>query len=199
MPYATDGSSWDALKCVPVMGTDKPGESCTVEESATSGLDSCVKHAMCFGVDQDTLVGTCVQMCNGTMNNPSCPQDTACSITNDDVLILCLAGCDPLTDSCASDEVCVLNDGAFVCVIDASGNEGQQNDGCQFLNGCDPGLACLDPAAVSTCQQNLVGCCTEWCDVTVNPDTCPNGLSCVAAFEQGMAPVGYENIGFCGG
>lgn len=198
MPYADDGSSsWNALKCVPVMGTDKPGEACTVEGSGVSGLDSCVKHAICFGVDGNNE-GTCVQMCNGTPANPSCPNGTSCAISNDDVLIVCLDGCDPLTDSCASDEVCVLNNGSFVCVIDASGDEGQQNDGCEYLNACDPGLVCLDPAAVSTCQQNLVGCCTEWCDVT-NPGTCPNGLTCTGVFEPGEAPIGYENIGYCGG
>lgn len=198
MPYATNGSSWDAVKCVPVMGNDTPGQSCTVEDSGVSGLDSCVEHAICFGVDADTMTGTCVGMCTGSEDNPSCPGDLNCSISNMGVLILCLDGCDPLTDSCASDEVCVLNGGSFVCVIDASGTEGQQNDGCEFLNACDPGLACLDPSSVSTCQQNLIGCCTEWCDVNV-AGTCAAGLDCIAAFEEGTAPVGYESIGFCGG
>lgn len=112
------------------------------------------------------------------------------------MLVLCLDSCDPLQDNCPPGDVCVFSDSSFICVIDASGNEGQQGDVCEFLNGCDPGLACVGVDTIATCNQNFAGCCTAFCDVT-DPDPCPGSLACTMFFAPDQAPPGFENLGVC--
>ncbi len=63
------GSAWDATRCVDVIGTDKPGEPCTMEDVA-SGVDSCIEGAMCWDVAEG--VGECVAQCTGSGEAPVC-------------------------------------------------------------------------------------------------------------------------------
>src|SRR5690606_24734 len=55
MPYSGDGdSSWESLKCTPVMeNPGQTGDPCTVEGSGVSGIDSCDVGHMCWNTDQD--------------------------------------------------------------------------------------------------------------------------------------------------
>jgi hypothetical protein len=201
MPWANDGgNSWNATKCSPVDPNPKqPGDPCTVEGSGVSGVDDCDKGAMCWDADAMTGMGTCVAFCTGSETDPMCPAGTGCVIANDGVLILCLPGCDPLTQDCPNMDLCIPNPSgdSFVCVLDASGMEGQVGDPCEYANACDPGLICANADAVPDCM-GTVGCCAEFCDVT-NP-MCTQmgaGAECTAYFEMGMAPPGYENVGVC--
>ncbi|MDC0720121.1 ribulose phosphate epimerase [Nannocystis bainbridge] len=202
MPFANDGgSSWNSTKCVDIVpdpdGLDEP---CTVVDSGVSGEDSCDKHLQCFFVDPDTLQGTCVAMCTGSPDNPGCAQpDATCMLSGDGVLILCLPDCDPLEPGCKPGEVCVPNwTSTFTCTIDASGEEGQVFDPCEFLNACDPGLVCLSPDLAEECDPASQGCCLPFCDLTA-PLSCPGqGQECVPYFEQGQAPPGHEDLGVCG-
>jgi hypothetical protein len=103
---------------------------------------------------------------------------------------------------CAPADECVGVDESFLCVPDASGDEGQVGDPCEYLNVCDPGLACaatdLLPACVSP-----VGCCSPYCDVSdlgANAECAAAvgvGAECVPYFGDGLAPPGYENVGLC--
>jgi hypothetical protein len=48
-PVITDGGGdWNAFICVPVSGTDMPGDPCIAESSA-DGLDSCEKGGIVLG------------------------------------------------------------------------------------------------------------------------------------------------------
>lgn len=116
--WANDGgTAWNATKCVPVArDPNQPGDPCTVEGSAVSGLDDCDLGAMCFFVDPDTNTGTCTQLCTGTEEAPVCPPTTACSLTNDDVLNLCLTACDLDMPACPMGQVCIPSGDAAVCV-----------------------------------------------------------------------------------
>src|SRR5690606_34162493 len=106
--WANDGGeSWNATICVPV-GEDKPGEPCTAEGSPLSGHDSCELGAMCWDVDPETLEGTCVGLCDGSEDAPTCAEPmTTCAITNGGVLNLCLPTCDPFLQDCGQTESCV--------------------------------------------------------------------------------------------
>ena len=201
MPWANDGSSaWNALKCTDVMpNAGKPGDECTVEGNGVSGVDSCEKASMCWNVSQDTGKGTCVAFCTGSQEAPMCGPGTNCVIANDGVLILCLPGCDPLTQDCPNMDLCIpqpMGDG-FVCVLDASGDMGAQNDPCEYANACDPGLICANPALATECDPMAAGCCLPFCDLSM-PECTNMGAMCLPWYDMGMAPPGLENVGVCG-
>ena len=201
---AGGGGAWDATKCVDVAKEPNAiGDECT-SEGAASGVDSCDKGAMCWGVD-DMGMGTCVELCTGSPDAGVCPPGDSgpvmCTIANDGVLNLCLSSCDPLLQDCLNDaEVCYpINDG-FTCAPDASGEEGQANDSCGFINVCDKGLMCADAAFVGGgCEPPATGCCTPFCQF---PDgACPNpDQKCVQYFVEPfpMEPKNSEDIGVCG-
>ena len=201
MPWANDGGvTWNATKCTPLdEAPGAPGDSCTVEGSGVSGIDSCQASAMCWNVDGETNEGTCLGFCAGSQESPVCDDPTTtCSITNDGVLILCLPDCDPLLQDCAEGEGCFGIQGGYVCAPDASGEMGTYGDPCEALNVCDPGLECSPAATVPGCTGSL-GCCSPYCD-TEAMDPCPGeagGQECVPAFAENDAPPGYEDVGVC--
>ena len=192
------GSSWDATKCVEVTGMDKPGEPCT-SEGAVSGIDSCIKGAMCWGVDMEGI-GRCVALCTGSPDVPVCDPPVSCTISGDGILNLCLPPCDPLLQNCESpDEVCYPLFESFYCTWDTSGEEGQANDPCEFSEDCDMGLMCADAATVGTgCEPPATGCCTPFCKF---PDgACPNpDQQCVQYLDPMQFRPGdsWLDIGAC--
>ena len=189
------GSSWNATKCVPVAQNPDPiGAPCTAEGGGVSGIDSCVKGAMCWDLGDDNM-GTCVEQCTCSVENPICTTgNTSCTITNNGVLALCLPGCDPLDlDTCPPGDVCIGNSGTglFQCVLDASGDQGGADDSCEFANACDPGFLC----ASNNGNCAGAGCCAAFCDV--DAPVCPGGIDCVPFFEEGQAPKCFEDVGIC--
>lgn len=200
-PYADDGgSSWNDDKCVPIVpDPDLPGEPCTVEESGASGIDTCALGSMCWDVDNDTLIGTCIPLCTGSTEMGICPETLLCAVFNEGTLPLCLPRCDPLLQDCSPDDVCIddPNGQGFFCVLDASGDDGQLFDPCEFVNACDPGLACHPPTSASECDPEATGCCLPFCDLTL-PANCPGAnQTCLPYFGMDPAPPGYENVGIC--
>ncbi len=198
--WADDGGfSWNALKCVDVTGTDKPGEPCTSESSTRglNGIDSCVEGAMCWDLNEEG-VGSCVALCAGSLEAPVCP-DGFCTLGGE-VLNLCLGTCDPLLQDCDDPaDLCIPNGDNFSCVLDNSGEEGQAGDPCEFANACDKGLICLDPATGGAgCDAAAGGCCTPFCEF---PDgACPNpDQSCVQWFDPEQLPENDPqlDIGVC--
>ncbi len=202
MPWADNGSTaWNATKCVPVdPAKDQPGDSCTVEGSAVSGLDSCDLGVLCWDVKADTMTGTCVAQCKGPESAPTCSSDTSCFISNDGVLNLCLPKCDPLTQDCPNENLCIpnpQNPEEFTCVLDASGDNGQTFNPCEYINACDKGFYCAAPSSGSECDAAATGCCLPFCDLSDMP-MCPGeNQECVAWYEMGAAPPGLENVGLC--
>ncbi|MCA9649903.1 MAG: ribulose phosphate epimerase [Myxococcales bacterium] len=202
MPWdASGGNSWNATRCSPIdANPGQPGDTCTVEGSGVSGIDSCDIASMCWDVDPKTNEGTCVAFCEGSADAPLCSDpDEACSITNDGVLILCLPTCDPLLQDCPEGQACYPETNGFICSPDASGPDmGAIGDPCEYLNVCDPGGWCASADVVPDCAGSI-GCCAAYCDVS-DPnasDTCPAGTECVMWHEEGMAPPGEEDIGVC--
>lgn len=203
MPWAGDGGgAWNAVRCSPVADDPgQPGEECTVEGSGTSGVDSCDVGAMCWDVDPETNVGVCQSMCIGNESNPVCEDpDTFCTVANDGVIFLCLPTCNPILQDCPDMvDACYPIGGLFTCAPDVSGEMGAYGDPCQYINVCDPGLFCVDPAMVPGCA-GAEGCCSEVCDIEDEGFVCmgeAGGQQCQAWFAEGEAPPGFENIGIC--
>jgi hypothetical protein len=203
MPWANDGgSSWNATKCSPLdPNPAQPGDACAVEGSGVSGIDDCDVSSMCWDVDPETNMGTCIAFCSGSEANPVCEDpSTTCAIANEGVLILCLPNCDPLLQDCIEGQACYPIDDDFACAPDASAEMGVFGNACEFINACDPGLFCANPDAVPNCAGG--GCCSTFCDLS-DPDgsaACPGaagGQECVAWYEEGQVPPGYENVGAC--
>lgn len=204
MPYSADGGSfWNSWGCFPLVpnpaGVDEP---CMVIDSGVSGKDTCDEGLMCWYVDWDTGMGRCLAMCTGTPDAPTCSEPmTSCTISAEASLILCIPHCDPLAQDCTGGDLCIFNPNdpnSFVCVLDASGEVGQVFDACEYINACDPGLLCMSPELAVECDPMGLGCCVPFCDVS-QPNTCPGqGQGCLPWYEMGMAPPGYENVGFCG-
>ncbi len=204
MPWANDGgSSWNATRCSPVdPAPAQPGDECTVEGSGVSGIDNCEVSSMCWDVDPETNMGTCAAFCMGSEANPVCEDpNTSCVIANEGVLILCLPNCDPLLQDCAEGQACYPIDDGFACAPDAGGEMGLFGEPCEFINVCDPGLFCANADAVPDCAGSS-GCCSAFCDLTdeMAGAACPGaagGQDCVAWYEEGQAPPGFEDVGAC--
>lgn len=203
MPSSTNpGSSWDGLRCTPIDPKSVPaGEACMVEGSAFSGIDDCEHGSMCWDVDGQTLVGTCIAMCSGSEAAPICPDPrTHCSVSADGTLALCHPSCHPLLQDCDDSEGCYpIDDEAFAC-FDTGGEQGRFGEECAFLNVCDPGLFCAAPGEVPNCDSTA--CCSSFCDVSDPSATgaCPGadgGQECVAWYDEGEAPFGHDDVGAC--
>lgn len=196
--YGTGGSSWNATKCVPVMGEGVPGDVCSAPQGGLTGIDDCGAGAFCWDVLNN--LGVCVALCEGTANSPMCDAESVCLISNEGVLNLCLPKCDPLVQDCPGDDLCVPNGANFFCSQDASGDEGQANDPCQGGNVCDKGLLCRDTAtASSACDPNSTGCCQPYCEYPGG--SCPNpDQECLQWYSPDDLPANDPalDIGVCG-
>ncbi len=197
MPWANDGgNAWNSTKCVPVTGDQEPGEPCMTDGGGVSGKDDCVKGAMCWDVNSEG-VGICVAQCTGTVDAPVCEVGFTCAVNGEGVLSICLPACDALLQDCPGGDLCLPIDDTFVCVLDASGDEGQAFDPCEFANACDPGLVCAGSASASECDPMATGCCVPMCSIS-GMMGCPGvGQECTSLYEEGTEPPGFEDIGYC--
>ena len=196
--WAADGGSvWDAYRCVPVTGDQKPDEPCTAEVSGTSGLDDCQKEAVCWDVDEQ-LHGVCVALCGGSVDTPVCAdEDTYCEVNNEGIINICLHYCDLLLQDCPGGDLCLPIGDEPVCVIEPE-RTGGVLDPCEFANDCDKGLICGESASGIECDPQASGCCTPMCDLDEADVVCPGvGQSCVPLYEEGMAPPKLAHIGYC--
>jgi len=201
MPYADDGGgSWNNDKCVPVM--ENPAqvhEPCFAVGDGVSGIDNCDFGLMCWDVDAEGN-GYCVELCTGSAGQGFC-EEPGYTCAGHSTLPLCMKGCDPILQDCDMADTCIQNSTGegFLCVLDASGDEGQQHDPCMYANSCDPGLVCAEVTAAAECDQNAQGCCEPFCDLT-DPDAdakCGGaGLVCTPYFE-GRPDPGYAHVGYC--
>lgn len=152
---------------------------------------------MCFYADNETNEGTCVELCTGSAEDPVCNNpNTSCIISNQGVLNLCIPSCDPLLQDCPEGQGCYSVFGPFACVGDASGEGGLPGDPCEFINACEPGNECLAIDLYGPSCSGFSSCCSPYCDVSDPTCTVP-GHDCVAVFEEGTAPMGFEDVGVC--
>ncbi len=200
--WANDGGdTWNALRCSPVVDDPMaPGESCTMEGSAVSGLDDCDATSMCLVDDPAVLEGTCVSMCTGDSTNPVCPPSTGCANTNDGAIILCLPTCDPLLGDCEGNDACApFHDDQFLCT--PSWESAAAGVACETFTACAPGLSCQASEVVApSCDPGIPGCCTPWCDLS-DPDPAAScfdpAQECVPWFAEGGPPPGFDTLGVC--
>jgi hypothetical protein len=203
MPWADDGgSTWNATRCSPIADDPAaPGETCHVERS---GVDDCELGAMCWDVDPKTNEGTCVSLCVGSERDPLCEDpDEICTVSGDGVLAVCLPTCDPLLQDCPEGQGCYPIGPGWSCAPNAP-EVGDYGCPCEFINVCNPGLVCLDAAAVPSglpCE-GATGCCTELCDLSdpTGDEQCAGvlgGQVCQPWYEQGAALPGDEDVGVC--
>ncbi len=185
------------MGCFPLDPTpDQPGDPCQVEESGVSGIDTCALGSMCWDVDTETNIGTCVAMCEGSAAMPTCDDPGAtCVISNNDALNLCLPACDPTMQTCGLGQGCYAIDDTFVCAPDGSAKQGAPGDPCEFLNACDPGGACVEAEMFGpSCAS--ASCCSLFCNLSA--PVCPTvGHECVPWFEEGAAPPMLVDVGVC--
>lgn len=200
MPYANDGGgAWNASGCFPIADDpDQPGDPCTVEGSASSGLDSCDIGAICWGVNADTNEGICTPQCTGSEIAPSCSDPTrTCTFGSDGVLTLCLPVCNPLIPETCPEEntACHPIYNGMVCGPDLSGPDGGPFQSCEFEYDCGPGTVCATSSLAEACTPETGTCCLPWCDLN-SPD-CPAGMSCEPWFREGSALPGLVTVGIC--
>lgn len=189
------GAAWNATRCSPLAAEPAAvGQACTVEGSATSGVDDCERGAMCWAVDPDTGEGTCVALLAGSDDHRLCvdPLDTPVLSSS---LGLCLAACRPLQNDCPAGQGCYPTGDSFTCAPDISGDGGNAGDACEFVNGCSSGLACVSAVDVPGCSTNTGACCSPYCDTT--RPVCPNGLTCQHWSDDTTLLPGGENTGIC--
>jgi hypothetical protein len=197
MPWG-EVDTWNATRCTPLASAPAlPGEACTVEGAAASGIDDCALGSMCWDVD-DAGEGTCVSLCTGSPDAPQCAApELGCSVSNGGVLILCVPWCDPLVQDCPAGGACYPEARGFFCSPDASEDIGAYGDPCAYLNACDPGFWCAAQSDVPGCASED-GCCSEVCDASDPGFACAGeGQVCEAFWSAGTAPPGQAAFGLC--
>lgn len=196
-PYdaVTDGVV-DSTRCVPLADAPRQaGDPCKLD--GIVGRDDCDLGLMCWNLKEGGE-GTCVPLCTGSPQSPTCGEGLVCDVAGGGVLPLCLTTCDPLAPSCPMGQICIpASASTYVCDADGSGDAGAYGDECAYVNVCDSGLLCTDASNVPGCESP--GCCTEYCDLTQ-----PAGGQCSGAPAQECLPIfetpppGHEDVGFCG-
>ena len=199
MPYSNDGGGvWNDVRCSPIaVDAASVGEPCRVEGNRVSGLDDCDLGLICWDVNPETNIGSCLPMCSGSADAPLCDDpNRTCTQNGAGVLNLCQPRCHPLVQDCREGQGCYLTYYGFTCSPDASGDAGAAYEPCEFLNTCDPGLVCVAPDH-DACEA-ASGCCKTLCKVGESGSPCPPLEECVPWYwTDDPIPNGLEDIGHC--
>lgn len=173
-PWGLDGT-WTDARCVGLNDQPVPvGGTCITIDTPTSGIDNCELGAMCWDVDASTMMGTCVELCSGSVASPVCSGDgTVCALANSGLLPLCLASCDPLEQDCPSGEGCYPVEGVVACAPTVA-DDTAPGDACNSINACAAGQACVNGGG--GCDPTA-GCCGSFCDLS-RPH-CPVDQTCL--------------------
>ncbi|MCA9700049.1 MAG: ribulose phosphate epimerase, partial [Myxococcales bacterium] len=144
------------------------------------------------GADSICWDGTCTAQCSNSSEDPICPEGSSCFISGSGALNLCLFGCDPLLQDCDDGEGCYWYGDDFQC--NPTGEDIPTGGPCSLINDCAIDNVCVDALYLPSCDGPA--CCATWCDLG-DPVCAVPGTECVAWYEQGTAPSGYENVGVC--
>jgi hypothetical protein len=144
-------------------------------------------------------MGHCAAFCTGSEAQPICPDEALrCTFLGETFPSLCLSVCDPVVQDCAEGTGCYPFYESFRCFVDLSEGGGASGDPCEYFSECDPGSFCAPTDAVPECSAPpAAGCCTPFCDLDVADPPCPEGLECIAWYDEGAAPEGFESVGGC--
>jgi hypothetical protein len=189
VPFASSGGTYDDNKCVPITGSQMPGEPCT-SGGRVEAQDDCDGESMCWAVQGDLSMGTCYAFCEPGY---VCPEGQGCLVANEGVVNLCHDSCRPHhPEDCKAGAVCTWANEQYLCLENIETLE--PNAPCMEGETCAPGQACVPASDLDACMS--ASCCTDLCD-TAEPDPCPAPLTCQPWFEQGQAPAGLETMGSC--
>lgn len=197
--YVIDPESGPSNRCVELHGDGVAGEPC--EKLGDS--DDCADQHLCWATD-DEGIGVCVEYCSLMLTCES-ELDT-CSVSNNDLLALCLPECDPVLQDCAPEWGCYADDyQRWACDRDRSGAGGAHGQPCDCLNCCDPGLVCLPGAIVDAegCgPDGAAGCCAKVCELDIDgvpvEPSCPTEREqCEPFYDSAAVLMGYEHVGVC--
>ncbi len=196
VPYSSAGSTWDANKCVPVLGDRGAGEACHYAGLIVA-TDDCDATSLCWNVEDvdGELIGTCAPFCTGTADAPMCPVGYQCLINGEGSIALCKSTCDPLIQDCDEGLGCFFDGAGFVCA--ATTTDIPAGEPCGFINDCAKGNVCVEAATLPSCADPA--CCTPFCDLNGLGSECEAlpGTMCLPLFAQGEALPGYEHVGVC--
>jgi hypothetical protein len=191
VPYGSTGGNWDANKCVPILGDKQPGESCSYA-GVIEATDDCDASSHCWDVmDVDgEQMGICTRFCEGTPENPQCPEQTSCLISNNGSITLCIKTCDPIAQDCGPGLECVEFNGHFNCIFTGGGS--WIGEPCDQMADCPPGGICMNASVFPECAGSA--CCAQICSLA-DPSCTLEGTACVAYFDD--PPPGGEDLGVC--
>jgi hypothetical protein len=194
VPYGSTGGNWDAFKCVPVLGDQKPGEPCHYSGVAEA-TDDCDATSACWDVmDLDgEWIGSCAPFCTGTEDDPQCPDspgcvDYSCLIASFSIN-LCVHTCDPLAQDCSAGLACYWANNGFNCIF--STQDLPIGEVCAYINDCVGGSGCTESELLPNCAG--ASCCTPFCDPAALVDPCPEllaGTICVEFDVQSDCTIG---------
>jgi hypothetical protein len=178
---------------VPIIGDLGFGEPCTRDYEN----DDCQKGLFCFRVPTGSAgPGTCLEFCD---HDSGCNHGGECAFWEAGLLKLCMQDCDPLAQDCDPGEGCYLlpEYDAFTCArTDHPPGAGTDGDACAAIQACEPGLICFDGDVQNGCTADR--CCTPVCQVG-NDGLCIDlQESCIPMYDEGYAPPGLEDVGYCG-
>ena len=149
---------------------------------------------MCFYVDPETNIGTCMPFCAGAAHRPVCEDpERICVQSSGGSLNLCFETCNPLVQGCPEGRACYPHQESFICGLDASHGAGTLNEPCQFVNACAPGFHCRSDEA---CPRGASGCCRPYCEVGQLGPRCSPLEECEPWFDEPV-PAGLEDVGYC--
>lgn len=203
MAYTDEGDYFTGTKCTPVVPNGGvAGDECYADGGWSTGVDDCALGFACWNINPETNIGGCVALCTGTMESYGCPdQEDICVFWVPGLAHVCLETCDPFLQNCSPGQICgpnwATNAQEFVCYLDWSFEEGQEFDGCESSNTCDPGLICWDPAQAVECSPDDVGCCLAYCDLN-DPSCTGQNAKCEPFYDDpDTAPPEFANLGIC--
>ena len=146
----------DEIRCCPVQQPMvEAGDICSVAGYLGSCLDNCAPGTMCLDIDGDGE-GVCQKMCEGSEEQPECPQqDDTCFIYYSGVP-LCFRTCDPLVQDCPADKGCypdaIAEGGTGFLCMPTVGDNGL-GDYCWLLSACNPGMICATAHSSTNCSR----------------------------------------------
>ena len=200
VPYVSSGSTWDATKCVPILGEQPPGEPCS-SAGPVEATDDCDATGVCWNlVEVDAaLIGECWGFCTGPIHSASCPPNHLCRVdSGGDVINLCEAWCDPLAQDCAEGTACFWDSGRHIFRCLSTTEDIPPGQPCGFDNDCASGSHCVTGDRLPACAD--AACCTPFCWLSLGDAGCEAlpGTSCVAFFPEGAAmPADWGHVGVC--
>lgn len=192
------GARREAARCVPVSGSVKPFEPCTLNEDYS---DDCGPESYCLEVYGTSKSGFCAPFLNGVMSDCEAFPGSYGAIENGSSFPeACLFyECQPLLpESCPDGMRCTFYPawlyGSMHCWIVPPEADLPVGASCDF-GACGEGKLCAPAEWLPECGSER--CCAEWCDLDA-PGCATEGTVCesfpVWNFHD---DPGFENLGAC--